>query len=88
MPARTVLYETKRDFWYVILERRILDKVKNLESYKETHFILTSHRLTTVRYSDEIIYLDKNDGVVESGQTNMLLTQGTKVYEYFSEQMA
>lgn len=71
----------------LILEKEILTQLKNDEYLKMKKFILSSHRLSTVKYADQIIYLNKEIGIVESGNIADLLQPGTAVYEYFKLQM-
>jgi ABC-type multidrug transport system fused ATPase/permease subunit len=40
-----------------------------------------------VRNSEEIIFIDKEHGIVEEGSVNELLKPNTKTYEYFQKQM-
>lgn len=71
----------------LILEKEILSQLKTDEYLKNKKFILSSHRLSTVKYADQLIYLNKEIGIVESGSTTTLLQPGTNVYEYFKLQM-
>jgi ATP-binding cassette subfamily B protein len=71
----------------LILEKEILTLLKNDEYLKSKTFILSSHRLSTVKYADQLIYLNKEVGIVESGNISALLQPGTSVYEYFKLQM-
>lgn len=71
----------------LILEKEI---ISNLQNHSITHhktFILSSHRLTTVRSSKIIFFIDKEIGIVESGETEKLLNKETKTYEHFKQQM-
>lgn len=92
--ARALLSDCKLVFWDdpfssvdLILEKEILQVLKNDSTLKEKTFILTSHRLSTVRYADFVYYLDKEMGVLESGNVTTVLNPGTKTYEYFKLQM-
>lgn len=92
--ARALLSDAEYIFWDdpfssvdLILEKEILQALKKDPYLKDKTFLLTSHRLSTVRYVDLICYLDKEVGVVEHGHTNTLLSPGTKTYEYFKLQM-
>ena len=49
--------------------------------------VLTSHRLSTVRFSDNIIFLQKEEGIIEEGSVKQLLREETKTYEHFKKQM-
>ena len=71
----------------LILEKQIFSKLKNSEIAKNRTFVLSSHRLTTVRLSDYVIYLDKDNGLIDQGNLSTVLTKESKVYEYFKNQM-
>ena len=92
--ARALLSKSKLVFWDdpfssvdLILEKEILQVLRNDNDLKEKTFILTSHRLSTVKYADYVYYLDKAEGVIEHGEVQSILTTGTKTYEYFKLQM-
>ncbi len=71
----------------LILEKQIFNKLKESEFAVGRTFILSSHRLTTVKLSDYILYLDKDHGLMEYGEQSILLAKETKTYEYFENQM-
>lgn len=71
----------------LILEKEIIQELKLQEELKKKTIILTSHRISTVRNSDRIIYIDKEVGIVEEGDVSELLKATTKTYEYFQKQM-
>ena len=71
----------------LILEKEIITELKKQEILSNKTIILSSHRLSTVKNSDIILYLDKNDGIIESGEMELLLQEDTKTYEYFKQQM-
>lgn len=71
----------------LILEKEIISKLKSEEVLKNKTIVLTGHRLSTVKNSDKIIFLDKDLGIIEEGDTNLLLKTMTKTYEYFKKQM-
>lgn len=70
----------------LILESQILNKIKNDPALSSKTFILSSHRLSTVKACQKIIYISKAEGLVEQGMTNELLEKGTKVDEFFEKQ--
>lgn len=71
-----------------ILEREILAKIKNEETLKNKTFILTSHRLSTVRFCNEVILVEKHNAVIERGNPLKLLeNEKSKISEYFKKQM-
>ena len=73
----------------IILEKQIINKLKEKKILKDKTVILSSHRLSTVIFTDEVVYLSKISGIVERGETSKLLNNinNSKVYEYFQEQM-
>lgn len=71
----------------VILERQIFDRLKEMKLLEGKTLILSSHRLTTVKLCDHMIYLGKNMGVKEAGETSELLMKGTATYGHFEDQM-
>ena len=71
----------------LILEKEIILELKKHPIMKDKTVILTSHRLSTVRHSDYLVYLDKESGVIEEGSVNELLREHSKTYEYFQKQM-
>lgn len=92
--ARALLSDSNYVLWDdpfssidLILEKEILQELKNDSDLKNKTFILTSHRLSTVRFTQYIYYLDKELGIVESQVTENALVPGTKIYEYFKLQM-
>lgn len=85
--AQTIIWDDPFSSVDLILEKEIISELKNQEILKSKTIILTSHRLSTVRNSDQIIYLDKEDGIVEEGSALELLKPTTKTYEYFQKQM-
>jgi len=71
----------------LILEKEIIMELKKSTILKDKTIILTSHRLSTVRHCDYLLFLDKEAGVIEEGVVNNLLRENTKTYEYFQKQM-
>jgi ATP-binding cassette subfamily B protein len=71
----------------LILEKEIISELKKQKILSNKTIILSSHRLSTVKNSDQIFYLDKISGVIESGDMERLLREDTKTYEYFKQQM-
>lgn len=71
----------------LILEKQIIKKLILNKLFENKTIVLTSHRLSTVRYCDEI-YLIGTDGIIESGKVKELLTTKSKVSEYFEKQLA
>lgn len=71
----------------LILEKEIIQELKKHPVMKNKTMILTSHRLSTVRHSDYLVFIDKDTGVVEEGSVSQLLKENSKTYEYFQKQM-
>jgi ATP-binding cassette subfamily B protein len=71
----------------LILEKEIISELKKHKVMAGKTIILTSHRLSTVKNSDYLIFLDKELGVIEDGEVSKLLRENTKTYEYFQKQM-
>jgi len=67
---RSLLSATKIIIWDdpfssvdVILERKIIRLIKENPKWKNRTFIISTHRLTTVRLSDVVIYIDREVGI-------------------------
>ena len=71
----------------LILEKEIIQELKKHKVMFDKTVILTSHRLSTVRHSDYLVFLDKERGIVEEGNVSELLRENSKTYEYFQKQM-
>lgn len=71
----------------LILEKEIISELKKQKVLLDKTILLSSHRLSTVRNSDQLFFLDKNLGMIESGDIDSLLREDTKTYEYFKQQM-
>lgn len=85
--ASTLIWDDPFSSVDLILEKEIIQELKSKEILQKKTIILTSHRLSTVKNSDNIIFLDKELGIVEEGTVNELLKSKTKIYEYFQKQM-
>ncbi len=71
----------------LILEKEIIAELRAQNILNNRTIILTSHRLSTVKNSEALIFLDKELGIVEEGTVNDLIKPNTKIYEYFQKQM-
>lgn len=71
----------------LILEKEIIKRLKSLDLMQNKTVVLTSHRLSTVRFSDNVIFLKKDEGIIEEGSVKQLLKKETKTYEHFKKQM-
>lgn len=70
----------------IILEKKIVKLIKENTKWKDCTFILSSHRLTTVRLCDDIIYVERDSGI----KTQAPLSEALKdinVCQFFKEQL-
>ena len=70
----------------IILEKRIMGRLRSSEEWKGYTFIISSHRLTTVRLSDNVIYIDRTSGIKAQGPSEKILKE-ENVSKFFKEQM-
>lgn len=70
----------------IILERKIISSLKSDNEWKDHTFIISSHRLTTVRLSDMVIYIDKLSGIKAQGSAEIILKE-ENVSRFFKEQL-
>lgn len=70
----------------LLLENKIIIEMRNDERLKGKTFLLTSHRFSTVKASDFVIFLDKQSGIEMSGRVSELTNNGSKVDEFFAKQ--
>jgi ATP-binding cassette subfamily B multidrug efflux pump len=85
--ADTLIWDDPFSSVDLILEKEIIKELKSRDILKNKTIILTSHRLSTVKNSDNLIFLDKDLGIIEEGNVSELLKTTTKTYEYFQKQM-
>ncbi len=85
--AEYILWDDPFSSVDLILESDIVERLRNDIDLKGKTFILTSHRLSTVRSCDEIIYIDKQHGIIEEGAKSSLLNTNSRVNEFFKKQM-
>ena len=71
----------------VLLESKIVNSIKDHPQVVNKTVILSSHRLTTVKKSKQVIFVDKSEGIVETGLVSSILNDKSKVYEYFKDQL-
>jgi ATP-binding cassette subfamily B protein len=71
----------------LILEKQILEKMKTLDFLKKKTFICTSHRVSTVRSCDWLIFVDKENDIPYMGETKQIFSEDNKVSEYFRKQL-
>jgi ATP-binding cassette subfamily B multidrug efflux pump len=73
----------------LLLERKIMDELNELGLLKGLTLVMTTHRLSTLKFCDEYFLLDKTLGISERGIVNQALTQKeSKAYEHFKDQLA
>lgn len=85
--ADTLLWDDPFSSVDLILEKSIIQSLRSHEVLKNKTVILTSHRLSTVKNSEVLIFIDKEQGIIEEGKVSELLKPTTKTYEYFQKQM-
>lgn len=93
---RSLLSDSEFLFWDdpfssvdLLLERKIMDELNQLGILKKVTIILTTHRLSTLRFCDEYFLLNKTLGISENGIVNQALNQKeSKAYEHFKDQLA
>jgi ATP-binding cassette subfamily B protein len=73
----------------VLLEKEIVEKLKEFKKLKKKTFILSTHRASTVRFCHDLIFIKKEQGIIERGEVEGLLGLGSKSksYEYFEKQL-
>ena len=71
----------------VIQERQIIQELKSRKLLKDKTVILTSHRYSTVKLSDALIFLDRQEGIVEEGKVKDTVIEGSLSYAYFEKQL-
>lgn len=70
----------------LILEDEIINKLKEDDKLKNKTFILSSHRLSTVKNCVNYIYIDKKQGLIANGKVHEDLNKGSKLDEFFKKQ--
>jgi len=71
----------------LILEKQIISALKGSIYLKNKVIVLSSHRLSTVKLCDEVLYLEKENGIKESGEIQQVFSNKGEVYAYFENQM-
>ncbi len=71
----------------LILESQIIAKLRADSKLQARTFLITSHRLSTVKACDQVIYLDKSVGVVEQGKKEEIFNKDTRTDEFFKKQL-
>ncbi len=70
----------------IILEKRIMEALKNSPECAGKTFVISSHRLTTVRLSHKAIYISHENGIESVGPVAEVLKEN-KVVHFFKEQL-
>ena len=83
----TIIWDDPFSSVDLILEQRIIQSLKKDKRLEGKTFILTSHRYSTVRACDWIVFIEKEEGIKESGSREELLGKESKTREYFKKQM-
>lgn len=84
--AQTVVWDDPFSSVDIILERKIISTLKSNLHWKDHTFIISSHRLTTVKLSDDVIFIDKHCGIKTRGHSQELLKE-ENVARFFKEQL-
>ena len=83
--ATTLVWDDPFSSVDIILERKIIRLIKENQKWKDFTFIISSHRLTTVRMSDEVIYIERDFGIRTQSATTEALKE-SHVSQFFKEQ--
>ncbi|MBP9674700.1 MAG: ABC transporter ATP-binding protein [Bacteriovoracaceae bacterium] len=70
----------------VILEKKILEQLRASPFMQGKSIYLNSHRLSTVKLTDEVVFLDKNLGIVEQVAVTEIKKAG-RIHEFFQKQL-
>lgn len=70
----------------IILERKIMEALKKSPECVGKTFVISSHRLTTVRLSHKAIYISPENGIESEGSVEEVLKEN-KVVQFFKEQL-
>jgi ATP-binding cassette subfamily B protein len=84
--AKFIIWDDPFSSVDIILEKKIINSLKSNQELKEFTFVISSHRLTTVRLSDEVIYLDISEGIKAKGSADQILKE-ENVSRFFKEQL-
>jgi len=70
-----------------VLENKIMGQLKQVTILQEKLIIMSSHRLSTVRYCDEVILVDNVEGIIEQAPVDILKQESSKIAKYFKKQL-
>lgn len=86
-PAEVILWDDPFSSVDILLERKIIQALRTRADVKGRTFVLTSHRLTTVRSCDKTILVDAKLGIkAEGGPEATQLREGA-LFDFFREQL-
>lgn len=85
-PAKILIWDDPFSSVDIILEKKIIQKIKNHSSSSDRTFILSTHRLTTARFCDEGSFIEKKMGLITHQEIPLLL-KDEKIEAFFKEQM-
>lgn len=71
----------------LILESQIIKKLQSDWRLKNKTFIITSHRLSSVKSCENLVLINKELGIQEMGKVNKLLNEGSKTNAFFQKQL-
>lgn len=71
----------------LILEKQIIDEIKKDNNLFNKTFIMTTHRLTTVKACDWVIFLEKKSEQASMGDVQRELSKESQLSEYFAKQL-
>lgn len=83
----TILWDDPFSSVDLILEDQIIKKLKEDSKVRGKTFVMSSHRLSTVKHCSNFLYLDKKIGVMASGVVKEHLNKGSKIDDFFKKQM-
>ncbi len=84
--ARVLIWDDPFSSVDIILEKKIMTRLQETPEWRDLTFLISSHRLTTVRLSDQLIYLDQTVGIRATGPVETTLKEAD-VSKFFKEQM-
>ncbi len=70
----------------VVLEKEIFQELRRLHVLDDRTILLTGHRYTTVQLCDDVILIDKDNGILEKKSVSDLETKGA-IFEHFKKQL-
>lgn len=71
----------------LILEKQIITEIKKDKYLFNKTFIMTSHRLTTVKACDWVVFVEKGNATANMGEVQIELSKESKLSEYFTKQL-